>query len=245
MARPLCIRASAAFGIGQGEKRKITNGVGLDDNSYANGLIKRSLGFRPSDAVGFECCHVWPYSCYDTRYHTVIANLVLIPAALASLADYDPDIQAALQYRAYELYRWYPNECPVPVRPPQYPENWREPLPDPLMLALPRRGLAHPDDTPVGFEKLQLWAGKPASKVHRIIAIMCHHSPISRENLVDKLGFSKNPYGAIASLMTNRGNAYGLVFVEQGGNLYLHPQIEHVVRRLWRGSGEHRHPFFK
>lgn len=94
--------------IGQGERRKITNGVGLDDNSYANGLIKRSLGFRAGQAVGYECCHIWPNSCYDTRYHTVIANLVLIPAALASLTDYDPDVQAALQFRAYELYGWHP-----------------------------------------------------------------------------------------------------------------------------------------
>jgi hypothetical protein len=43
---------------GQGEKRSITNGVGLDDNTYANGLIKRSLGLNPSEVVGFECCHV-------------------------------------------------------------------------------------------------------------------------------------------------------------------------------------------
>src|SRR5438067_1430683 len=45
---------------GQGEKRKVTNGVGRDDNSYANGLIKRSLGLKAREAVGYECCHVWP-----------------------------------------------------------------------------------------------------------------------------------------------------------------------------------------
>jgi hypothetical protein len=40
------------------EKRGVTNGVGLEDNTYANGLIKRSLGLDGSEVVGFECCHV-------------------------------------------------------------------------------------------------------------------------------------------------------------------------------------------
>ena len=65
---------------------------------------------------------------------------------------------------------------------------------------------------------------------------MCAYSPISRNQLVKKieaLGFSENPYGAIASLMTNKGNSYGLVFTERAGKLYIHPDIEDAMRRLW------------
>ena len=222
--------------IGQGERRKITNGVGLDDNSYANGLIKRSLGFRAGQAVGYECCHIWPNSCYDTRYHTVIANLVLIPAALASLTDYDPDVQAALQFLAYELYGWHPSEQTAPMKPHGYPENWQEPLPDPTVSPRSRRRQSDKADTPVGIEKLQLWADKPASNVHRLIVLMCDYSPIPRARLIARAHFSKNPNGAISSLMTNKGNAYGLVFIEKTGDLYIHPQIEELVRDLWKRS---------
>jgi hypothetical protein len=65
---------------------------------------------------------------------------------------------------------------------------------------------------------------------------MCEYSPISRDQLAEKIearGFSRNPHGAIRSLMTNKGNAYGLVFVERAGKLYIHPGIEATTRRLW------------
>jgi hypothetical protein len=224
---------------GQGEKRGVANGVGLDDNTYANGLIKRSIGLDRSEVVGFECCHVWPNSCYDTRYHTVIANLVLIPAALASLTDYDHEVQTALQYRAFELYQWHPDEKPVPVKPPRYPENWQEPRPDPKHpvdrrpRSPTRSVVGNGNREPVSVDRLHLWATKPDSKVHRIIGLMCDHGPLSRDQLVRKIDFSRNPYGAVASLMTNDGNSYGLVFVEIGGKLGIHPQVEDAVRHLW------------
>ena len=123
--------------VGQGEKRGISNKVALDDNSYANLVIKRAIGVHRSRVVGFECCHIWPNSCYDTRYHTVIANLVLIPRALASLTDHDPGVQAAIQYRAYELYAWHPEEQSILEKPVNYPENWLEPQPDSENRAVP------------------------------------------------------------------------------------------------------------
>jgi hypothetical protein len=242
--------------LGQGEKRGITNKVGLDDNTYANGLIKRSLGLNRSEVVGFECCHVWPNSCYDTRYHTVIANLVLLPAALASLTDYHSEVQTALQYRAFELYGWHPNEKPTPVKPARYPVNWREPQPDPKDASprleaplgrsmTPKLTPANQGEGPVTLETLQLWAGKPANNHHRIIALMCNYSPISRDELVKRIeaaGFSQNPSGAITSLMTNKGNSYGLVFVERASKLYIHPDIEATIRRLWNRNRVSRAP---
>jgi len=207
-------------------------------------LIKRSLGLKRSEVVGFECCHVWANSCYDARYHTVIANLVLIPGALASLTDYESEVQAALQYRAFELYRWHPYEKPTPVNPVRYPENWREPQPDPNATDWRQGPLGRPtvpkpiagdrDGGPVKIEKLRLWAGKPDLNHHRIIALLCDYSPISRDQLIKKieaLGFSRNAYGAVTSLITNKGHNYGLVFVERAGKL----DIEDTTRRLWNG----------
>lgn len=107
------------------------DGIRLDDNSYANVAIKRAIGIERSKLVGFETCHVWPNTCYDERFHTAIANLVLLPRAIASLSDYDPEVQAALQYRAYELYDWYPAGEVRPVRPSAYPNSWREPVAPP------------------------------------------------------------------------------------------------------------------
>lgn len=118
--------------LGQGERRGqiVDGGVRLDDNSYANLAIKRATGLGKS-AKGFEACHIWPLTCYKERYHTAVANLVLLPRALAGLTDHDIEIQKALQYRAFELYGWHPEEMPQPVKPIFYPAEWRDPLPDP------------------------------------------------------------------------------------------------------------------
>ena len=116
--------------IGQGEQRgQIIQGIRLDDNSYANVAIKRAIGLGKS-AVGFETCHIWPLTCYDERYHTAPANIVLLPRALAGLSDHDNEIQKALQYRSFELYRWWPAGMDEPTRPDFYPVSWRAPLPD-------------------------------------------------------------------------------------------------------------------
>jgi len=42
----------------------------MDDNTYANVAIKRTLGVSRTDLLGFEACHIWPMTCYDERYHT-------------------------------------------------------------------------------------------------------------------------------------------------------------------------------
>jgi hypothetical protein len=116
--------------IGQGEAVGQKLGpLTLDNNTYANVAIKRALGVEPEKLIGFEACHIWPLTCYDERYHTLIANLVLLPRALAGFTDHDPQIAAVLQYRALELFGWHPAEAPMPERPMDYPDEWREPMP--------------------------------------------------------------------------------------------------------------------
>lgn len=107
----------------------MVDGVTLDDNTRANQAIKRAIGVSLNDIKGFEACHLWPGTAYDVRYHTVIANLVLLPRALAVLSDHDADVLAKLQYRALELYGWHPEEVAPPSKPLNYPTCWREPEP--------------------------------------------------------------------------------------------------------------------
>jgi hypothetical protein len=94
------------------------------------------------------------------------------------------------------------------------------------------------EDAPASIEKIRLWAGKPTQNVHRIIGVMVRHGSLPRDRLVQeiqRLGISDNPYGAVASLMTNSGNNYGLVFVEQAGELSFHPRIKHfILQQRWR-----------
>jgi len=117
------------------------SGLRLDDNSYANHATKQALGLGREGPDGFEVCHTWSGSAYDTNCHTVFANLLLLPRTLASLTDHDSDIQATLKYRAYELYGWCPVGEASPAKPFFYPEEWREPLPfdDVVLRALKRR----------------------------------------------------------------------------------------------------------
>jgi hypothetical protein len=110
-------------------KGQMSGGHLLDDNTYANNAIKRAVGIKRTQITRFLTCHIWPQTCYDAKCHTVLANLVLLPAPLAGLSDHDPDIQASLQFRSYELYDWFPSECSPPPRPKHYPTNWADPMP--------------------------------------------------------------------------------------------------------------------
>ena len=109
----------------------LVGGVRLDGNTYANYAIKYAIGIPPKSEgkiIGFETCHIWPLTCYDEKYHTAIPNLVLLPAPLASLTDHDSEIQAILQYRSFELYKWIPNGKQRPQKPENYPTCWRRPF---------------------------------------------------------------------------------------------------------------------
>jgi hypothetical protein len=123
------------YRVGAGERKgQVKDGVQLDDNTYANYAIKRALGFAQDELVGFEVCHIWPGTAYDARFHTCIANLVLLPRPLAGLSDHDSRIAAALQYRSFELYGWAPDPSLPVDRPDAYPSNWRAPFPMPGRL---------------------------------------------------------------------------------------------------------------
>lgn len=235
--------------IGQGEGRgRVIDGIRLDDNSYANLAIKRVLGVNRGGAEGFEACHIWPRTCYDPRYHTAVANLVLLPRALAGLSDHDAEIQAALQYRAYELFAWQPEGFPEPVKPTFYPSAWRAPEPDYPSDRRSRptvrnsrefgdiRAQMPPEEKQLVLARVREWAGKPELNVHKIIALVVQSSGgISRDQLVKnatRITKSKNAYGAVASMLTTKANAYGRVLEDVGGLIRLHPAVAETVHSL-------------
>lgn len=113
-----------------GEKRGTisVDGVRLDDNTYANKALKTALR-HIGTFEGFAVCHVWAKTCYDARYHTLPANLVLLPRELSGLTDHNRHVEACLRYRAWELYKWHPENETRPEKPANYPSNWRIPVP--------------------------------------------------------------------------------------------------------------------
>ena len=105
-----------------GEMRgKQEDGSRLDDNNYPNSQMKASLKARGIIPVDYETCHIWEGTCYDPRYHTCYANLVLLPRAIASLSDHSDNIKAILRYRAFEVFGFKPEGMADPVRPSNYP----------------------------------------------------------------------------------------------------------------------------
>jgi hypothetical protein len=261
--------------IHHGEKRGQTrDGIRFDDNSYANTAIKQAIGYR--GIKGFATCHIWPNTCYDERYHTAIANLVLLPRAIAGLSDHDEMVQAALQYRAYELYGWHPVEVPTPQKPAIYPTSWLEPVSSSVKRASsgyqPRRQANSNDDSGSSLEdelreparrrrpeirptvaqpmspeerafvsgRIREWARKPDKNVHTIVSIVIHSRyGIDRDALAReaaRLTGTVNPKGAIASLMTSAGNAYGRIFVrDDAGMIKIHPEVaDEVAKFEWR-----------
>lgn len=113
-----------------------SEGIRLDDNTFANTALKAKVSHL-GEFKGFAVCHIWPKTCYDERYHTMPANLVLLPQELAGLTDHNRAVEQCLKYRAWELYDWYPDGLTQPEKPTNYPDNWREPVPRPILTKLP------------------------------------------------------------------------------------------------------------
>lgn len=108
----------------KGEARRQTiNGILLDDNSKAKQAIKLATGVK--EITNYNACHVYPKSCYDEKYYTCIANIVLIPVPLAGLTDHHPEIIEILKYKAFELFNWYIGS--PPLKPIKYPSIWKDP----------------------------------------------------------------------------------------------------------------------
>jgi hypothetical protein len=113
-------------------RRQTINGIILDDNTMANQAIKKAVlkglekyGIHKTDIKifkGFEACHIWEKTCYDERYHTSVANLVLIPREIAGLTDHCDAVKELLKYESFNRFGFKPDE----EDPPNEPKNYKE-----------------------------------------------------------------------------------------------------------------------
>ena len=110
--------------------------IRFDDNTYANTAIKTAVlkglsryGIQSGSKQmfkGFEVCHIWPETCYDARYHTSVANIVLLPREIAGLTDHCQAVEDLLKYEAWKRFGFKPAEAEVPTRPKNYSKiTWR------------------------------------------------------------------------------------------------------------------------
>lgn len=144
-----------------GEERGLTSeSIRLDDNTYANKVLKDKVAHLGKFS-GFAVCHIWPDTCYDERYHTMPANLVLLPHELASLTDHNRAVEQCLQYKAWELYHWYPEGQKQPEKPANYPNNWREPISRPVSTKLSSTRLSTIDQNGLGRDVLPIVLNPP------------------------------------------------------------------------------------
>ena len=104
--------------------------ITFDDNTYANNAIKLALlkglekygihGNSRQIFKGFETCHIWPDTCYDARYHTSLANVVLLPREIAGLTDHCQAVEDMLKYEAWKRFGFKPDEAETPAKPKNY-----------------------------------------------------------------------------------------------------------------------------
>lgn len=81
--------------------------------------------------------------------------------------------------------------------------------------------------------RIRIWASRPHLNVHRIIGIVVNSGGvIAADALVEQIAMgtpSSNPAGAVAGLLTSRGNAYGRVLQRRDRLICLHPNLEREI----------------
>lgn len=125
------------------EKLKINEKILADDNSYANQFIKKAVlkSYQrkyPQNIIfknatweyfndgDYEACHVWDLPG-DRRYYTSIANLVLVPRALAQLTDHNDAVKNLLRYEVQERFGFRPEGVNILSQPSNYNSYvWRD-----------------------------------------------------------------------------------------------------------------------
>lgn len=198
-----------------------------DDNTYINQTFKKLCGGGRRKYTNFITCHIYGGLSRNPRVFSAVANIVLLPKALAGLSDNCDEVINLLQHRAYELYRWYPKDEGFSI--PKYDDKFA------------RLSWASPEDfknsepwtggkIPIG-ERINLWRCRPESIVYKTIEIVKNNPKIEIKELKRKLiGISSNPSVTISSLLTDSGNAYGKVFKKDGDKISLNGNIAN----LWK-----------
>ncbi|HKZ58747.1 MAG TPA: hypothetical protein VJ547_02710 [Candidatus Thermoplasmatota archaeon] len=125
-AVPVVYPKTARAPTGRIRQGTVHRGIRYWTNQPAEAAIMRALGSRPDAISGIIVCHVYPGSPYSPRHFTNLANLFIVPRALASFTEWGP-VLAALQWHAFELYGYSGPPDKARRRPPRLPRRWRAP----------------------------------------------------------------------------------------------------------------------
>lgn len=86
-------------------------------------------------------------------------------------------------------------------------------------------------------DRIFAWARKPTQNSHIIVRTFLEHrnkslSPNDFIEVIKRMNVSVNPYGAVRSMMTNAGNSYGKIFMDDDGVLILVPELQPKLKEL-------------
>lgn len=226
-----CRKKASQVDIKKGAKGVVQEeNIIWDDNSAINYRFKKIIG--QSDCRNYVVCHIYSGLAHNPIIFSSVANLVLLPNVLAGLSDHCDMIKEMLAHRVYQLFRWYPENEGFFI--PEYNEDY---------INLPWRDQAaaeswesnKPHDL---LKRLQRWSQKKQSIVYQAIKIAISHNSISCKEFADRLeGMAASPKITIASLMTDRGNAYGRVFEyadNQKKTLAVRQDLRKRIEELWK-----------
>ena len=116
---------------------KLQGNVVGDDNTIANLAIKSAIiesykrKYRcilPNTSLfrDYEACHIWDLPG-DRRYYASVANLILLPRALAKLTDHNDAVKELLRYEAFKRFGFKPDGEKDPQKPKNYSKYiWRD-----------------------------------------------------------------------------------------------------------------------
>lgn len=227
------------------EKGLSQNGENLDDNTKANQAIKRLI----DSSIKFEnysVCHIYPNTCYDSRYHTAIPNLVLLPKPLASLTDFDQNVQSVLMFRSYELYGWFPQECGAPAKPKYYPNIWKKFIKSDFTKNIGTLQTKKIVQNANVYEvdklyKINGWSQKQDQVNSKIVraALSCDYRNgiplIELETMSVQLNMDVKKFKRNYNQMkTNSGNSNAKIFIERDLKVYFDDNaIEEILKFKW------------
>ena len=131
-------RGQALFFAIRGAPRRtfVTSGAGqrfmLDDNTIPTSVFLWAAARAKGKDVQFN--HIWT-DAKNPDLYSALWNVCATPAFLARTTDgkNHPEVSAALQYRAYELYRTHPRGLLPPARPAGFDQLQWAPMPDPVL----------------------------------------------------------------------------------------------------------------
>lgn len=115
--------------------------VFLDDNTTPRWAMLWCHGFlQTNHPKGWTFAHVWP-TVKDPDAYTHLANLVMMPEALASLSDKNGPLCRYLRYHAQTVYGWTPNGYADEVMPDGFESiawTYFDPYPEPKTVVAER-----------------------------------------------------------------------------------------------------------